>query len=281
MIASPNFTYQSGAIVVAFEETATGVLVRLKSGDTVTGTRLFIGAGVLETARIALNSMPETNQTLTMLDSQHSLVPLLHHWRTDRRPDAMPLTTLPQVFLEMDLPELSPHLVHSQIYTWNENFARDLITNYGFGLGFTSPLLRALARRLIVAQVFLHSDHSARVALALGGDGKLTTGIQKNPKTEIILKAAQKQLGRSLSKAGLHMLGFAARPGTVGSSFHVGGTLPMATTPQGHQTDPLGRPNGLQRVHVVDASVFPSIPATTITFSVMANAHRIASLVPA
>jgi choline dehydrogenase-like flavoprotein len=27
----------------------------------------------------------------------------------------------------------------------------------------------------------------------------------------------------------------------------------------------------------VDASVLPTVPATTITFSVMANAHRIAS----
>lgn len=39
----------------------------------------------------------------------------------------------------------------------------------------------------------------------------------------------------------------------------------------------LGRPHGLSRVHVVDASVLPSIPATTISYLVMANAHRIAT----
>ena len=37
----------------------------------------------------------------------------------------------------------------------------------------------------------------------------------------------------------------------------------------------LGRPAGFKRVYVVDSTVFPSIPATTITFTVMANAHRI------
>jgi choline dehydrogenase-like flavoprotein len=42
-------------------------------------------------------------------------------------------------------------------------------------------------------------------------------------------------------------------------------------------TDRLGRPNGLQRVYVVDASTFPSISATTITLTAMANARRIAS----
>jgi choline dehydrogenase-like flavoprotein len=43
------------------------------------------------------------------------------------------------------------------------------------------------------------------------------------------------------------------------------------------ETDVFGRLPGWKRVHLVDASVFPSIPATTITLTAMANAHRIAS----
>ncbi len=68
-----------------------------------------------------------------------------------------------------------------------------------------------------------------------------------------------------------------ARVGAPGSSFHCGGTFPMREHPRELETDVLGRPAGLRRVHLVDASVFPSIPATTITFSAMANAHRIAT----
>jgi choline dehydrogenase-like flavoprotein len=51
----------------------------------------------------------------------------------------------------------------------------------------------------------------------------------------------------------------------------------MCQNPGDFQADLLGRPTGFSRVHVVDASVFPSLPATTITLSVMANAHRIGS----
>ncbi|MGH7981149.1 MAG: GMC oxidoreductase [Limisphaerales bacterium] len=51
----------------------------------------------------------------------------------------------------------------------------------------------------------------------------------------------------------------------------------MRPQPSGFETDCLGRPHGWSRLHVVDASVLPSVPATTITFSVMANAHRIGS----
>ena len=60
-----------------------------------------------------------------------------------------------------------------------------------------------------------------------------------------------------------------------GRGFHSGGSFPMRTEPRGFQTDLLGRLPGWKRIHAVDATVFPSIPATTITFSAMANAHRI------
>ena len=62
-----------------------------------------------------------------------------------------------------------------------------------------------------------------------------------------------------------------------GASTLSGGSLPMRAVPGHLQTDRLGRPTGFKRVHVVDASVFPEIPATTVTLTVMANAHRIGS----
>jgi choline dehydrogenase-like flavoprotein len=62
-----------------------------------------------------------------------------------------------------------------------------------------------------------------------------------------------------------------------GRGYHSGGSMPMRLQPGELETDTLGRPYGWRRVHAVDATVLPSIPATTITLSVMANAHRIAS----
>ena len=65
------------------------------------------------------------------------------------------------------------------------------------------------------------------------------------------------------------------RVGAPGRGFHGGGSLPMRRQPQGLETDVFGRPAGLRRIHAVDSSIFPSIPATTITLTAMANAHRI------
>ena len=67
----------------------------------------------------------------------------------------------------------------------------------------------------------------------------------------------------------------ALRTGEPGRGFHTGGTFPMRLNPGSFEVDLLGRPSGFSNVHLVDSSVFPSLPATTITLSVMANAHRI------
>ena len=62
-----------------------------------------------------------------------------------------------------------------------------------------------------------------------------------------------------------------------GKSYHGGATFPMSREPAGHGSDLLGRPMKLGRVHVVDASVFPNIPATNLTLTVMTNAYLIAA----
>ena len=63
--------------------------------------------------------------------------------------------------------------------------------------------------------------------------------------------------------------------GKPGQSNHLGGSFPMRRNPGKFETDVMGRPYGYKKVHLVDATVFPSIPAQTITLTIMANAYRI------
>jgi hypothetical protein len=67
-------------------------------------------------------------------------------------------------------------------------------------------------------------------------------------------------------------------------SYHFGGSFPhVSGAPRAGrcETDELGRPAEWSRVHMIDASVFPTVAATTFTLTVMANAHRIAEQVRA
>ncbi len=274
----PDFSYRTGAVVQRISE-GHGVTLHLEDGTEITGSRAYLGAGVLETARILMAS--DTGfEELVLKDSQHAFLPMLHRWRNHARPDRGRFHTLPQAFVEIDAPEVSPHIVHSQVYSWNEHFPRDLIQNYASKIPFSAPFFTALARRLIVAQMFLHSEHSHRMPLRLAPDGRLQVRLDANPAMEGVLKAAAKHMGKAMGKVGLIPLTFAARPGAPGSSFHVGASVPMAAAPNAGQSDTLGRPSGWQRLHLIDASSLPAIPATTITFSVMANAHRIGALAP-
>ena len=65
-----------------------------------------------------------------------------------------------------------------------------------------------------------------------------------------------------------------------GRGFHSGGAFPMKESPGRLESDVWGRPTGLERVHAVDATTLTTVPATTITLPVMANAHRIGAEFP-
>ena len=65
----------------------------------------------------------------------------------------------------------------------------------------------------------------------------------------------------------------------MGSGIHYAGTLPMREFPDRYQLYPDGRLHGARRIYVADGACFPRLPAKNLTFTIMANAMRIASLI--
>lgn len=284
----PNFSYRPGRTAVRFAEDDGGVRLTCRvegahEFEDVAGERLFIAAGVLPSARLVLSSIPGLSDEVVLLDCQQFFTPMLHWWPLAENPATTAHHTLAEFFIEISDGSISPFLVHTQLYTYNDLYAHEMKVRYGTRLPFSERVYEALSRRLIVAQTFLHSDHSPKLGLQAVRRGDEVAFMPRhipNPETGRIVGAARKRLANALRRAGLFAVIPASRLGTPGSSFHVGGSFPMSKTPRGPQTDLIGRPAGLRRVHLVDASVLPSIPATTITFSVMANAHRIAAQAP-
>ena len=59
-------------------------------------------------------------------------------------------------------------------------------------------------------------------------------------------------------------------------------SLPMTSSqPRAYQTDRVGRPQGWDRMHVIDSAAFSSVPATTVALLAMANATRVVAEVAA
>ena len=278
--------YEPRILVDGFKELADRVEVwgrNLSTGAEWRGEteRLFVGGGVLSSTAIVMRSLGIENRPVEILDSQYFTIPLLS-FRGTKGVRESRLHTLAQIFLEIMPAEISKQLIHLQIYTYNDMITRVLQQKAGPLAGLLDPMIRKMEGRLFFLQGFLHSDDSGRLRITMGP----TQGSQKkfsiepmvNPRVGAMVKKVFAKLASHLSDLGFCPILPMASLGEPGRSFHSGGSMPMGGDSQKHSivTDRLGRPNGLKRVHVIDASTFPSISATTITLTAMANARRIA-----
>lgn len=286
--ADPRFKYARGVVVERFNETPDGVEIAARSREggerlTFTARRVYVAAGVLASTRMLLESTRAYDRALTLKDSQYFLLPLLRY-RPSPEVFGERLHTLSQAFVELFDPEVSEKSVHLQVYTYNELYRQAIQTSLGPAYGPLRFASDAFLKRFLLIQGFLHSDLSATVEVKLReprGDspGTLLLEARENARTAGVLKKIVAKLRRNRSLLRGVPLSPLMKVGDAGRSFHSGGTLPMRREPREFETDVLGRPHGFKRVHVVDSSVFPTINASPITFTVMANAHRIASAV--
>ena len=276
-----NFQYENDVIVTRLREHSG--IVSIEGFHRQTGERLsfetgrvYLAAGVIPTAQIVLRSQDAFDRPLTLRDSQYFLFPIVRARRVPNV-DAEALYTLSQVSLELFHSRIGRHPVHLQIYTYSDTIAAAVRRS----LGPLKPFARPILERLLIVQGYLHSNESASIQMTLRRDredGKDFLELQPvlNPETaggvRKVLRELQGQF-RALGGMVLTPMLEMARPGR---GFHCGGSLPMRAQPGDLETDTLGRPRGWSRLHVVDASVLPAVPSTTITFPVMANAHRIA-----
>jgi len=282
---NPRFRYQPGWIAEKIEETNASAFVRCRSAAPGTAPsrfeaqRVFVACGALSTAKIILASLG-TPTELTLRYQPYFLLPLLAFSRCPGV-DEEKLHTLSQGFMEISDRGISEHLIHLQFYTYN-SFIKDKINGI---LEFTPDLLAkrlgpALWERLIIVQGYLNSQDGGEISMTAekSADGgvrlKLSGSLPLRTKWKIA-RVAAKLLRKSRAVGGLPLLPL-MEIGMPGEGNHIGSVFPMAARPAGFESDLLGRVKGLRRTHAVDASVLPTLPATTISYTMMANADRIA-----
>jgi choline dehydrogenase-like flavoprotein len=264
-----RLTEDGHAVVIEGEDLRCGESFRIRA------TRVFLAAGALATTAILQRSalLP---RRVDIFDSQTFYVPMLWTGKSSARPDDKDYT-LAQMFLIAEDDAVSKHPIHASIYTYNDSLverARQLHPRLTDALG---PLIDRLARRLVIAIGFLHSDESDHMTSNLQPNGTevmLTASSSERPRQ--VIARFSRTLRRAMMPAGLIPLSLLIERAKPGGGYHYGGSIPMASNPRVGESDLLGRPFGSERVHVVDSSCFPTIPGSTITLPAMANAHRIA-----
>lgn len=279
----PNFSYVGNYVLEDLREQRGQVLLRgIRDGRPaeLAAARVYLACGVLGSARIMLASMNAFGQQLRIKDSQYFLAPMLRFAGT---PDVQgeALHTLSQVFMEMDGRATGAMPAHLQFYGYNDMYLEMLQNRLGplFRLG--GAMMDGFLSRLLVIQGYLHSDDSSEIFVVLqrGASGnELSLVAATNPQARVIVSRILRKLSANRRRLGGQVLSPLMQFGKPGEGSHIGGLFPMRDCPGEFEADKLGRVRGFSRVHIVDASVLPSIPATTITLPVMANAHRIGCL---
>ncbi|MDE2489786.1 MAG: GMC family oxidoreductase [Elusimicrobia bacterium] len=274
--------YRPGLWVESVKERTDGVVevsaVVLKDGSrtTLKARKLFLAAGAIASTRVLMKSLGLSRARLR--DSRIFHVPFLN-FRGAPGFDERPFT-LTQGSLEWDEPALSPHPLHYQIYAYNDFYSTLIAKLLGPLAAPARPATRAFLSRFMIFQGYLHSDQSGPIELELvsgGADGdRLRLSSPEAPATEALArKAARAFLKHARAFGGVPLLPLFRLLGP-GRGFHFGGSFPMSASPKDGECDALGRPKGFRNLHLVDAAAFPTIPAAPITYTIMANAYRIA-----
>lgn len=282
LVAAGQVDYRPGTLVERVEERAGQVTLACRdlAGERFEQVvdRVLLAAGAMATTRLVLESKGLYREPVAMKSTQGLILPLLH-WRGVKQewPDQ---NTLSAVFLELKVAG-SEHWVHVQLTTPNELVMARLDYRPG-GRRLRDRLLSPVFDRMLVAQANVHSDHAGSHLLTLfegaeGEPGRLVIETEANPEYRRIARRVTRRLTSILARVGtVPVLPFVtahAKPW----GWHFGGSLPMSPTPRAPlDTDTLGRPVGWTRIHAIDSSTFPSLPATTVGLLAMANARRVA-----
>ena len=279
-----NFSYMPGITVTSLKEDKSNVIIygvnnKLKKKIVLKCNKVFLGAGVLQTTSIIANTLKLKKYKFEIKDKSLFYLPLLFK-------KSIPMiyktktNTLSQFFFEIIDKKISKKFIHGQLYLYNQLYNRE-INKFLFPLKMFIPrMIEKFASRLIVLQVYLHSNYSSKLILNYDSlnPHKFDLVEKKNKKTTEIIKKILNKIKINKKITGLYPLTFYNKVVTAGHSYHSGGTLPMKRKKTKELcSDLLGRPNNLKNIHCIDASVLPSIPATTITLTIMANAYRIGS----
>lgn len=275
------FTYRSDAVVTRLREVGENVQITgyhrtSREAFEISAPRVYLATGVLATARIVLESLGLYDRPVRLKDSQYYLFPLLLT-RGGGEVQHESLHTLSQLFIEIFDEQITPRSVHLQVYSYSDLIGQAVRQPFAPAAGMLDWFARGLEKRLLIVQGYLHSDHSSHIAIRLkkGAPDRLQLQAELNPEVRPTIHRVLRKLRRHARQTGAWPLAPMLQVAEPGRGFHNGSSFPMRQHPGELETDTLGRLSGWRRIHIVDASALPDVPATQITFSVMANAHRI------
>lgn len=243
----------------------------------VHGRRILVACGAIGTGRLVHESLGRRGRPIPLLTTPAVGFALWMPERFGAAAEPQPFG-LAQLSFQWQDPERADGYVFGNIFGTDALPASELVRHVPLSRPTAIRLIRALMPSLLVANLFMPSDHGAH-RLEIRADGGIdVVGRYDEESFSAKLARVRRGLSRAFRRCGAMMLPGSYKPTIPGADVHYGGTVPMRTAPQAGEAWPDGRVEALPGVHVVDAAAFPRLPAKPHTFTMMANADRIARL---
>ncbi|MDH3468842.1 MAG: GMC oxidoreductase, partial [Gammaproteobacteria bacterium] len=214
-----------------------------------------------------------------LMDNRQMLVPFVNLSMIGRRfsADSYQYHLLGVAIVSQD----NADYVHGQITTLKTALLHPIIQKLPLDLRTATEITRALHSGLGLVNLNFHDTRREENYVTLDVSEpklrpRLVIRYSPDSKEPSRVKTALRKLKRFLWKLGCIVPPGMAHVRPMGSSVHYAGVLPMSAEKKPLTTDSHGRSHDFENVFLVDGSTFPYLPAKNLTFTLMANATRIA-----
>lgn len=280
---SPRFRYVDGLLVMSFTEDDGVVQVRALDIHTLEERifacrRLILATGALGSARIVLRSGVVGDKGLPLLCNPYSYLATVVPSRIGATSPALN-NALGQLTLFHETENEEDGIALGALYPYRSLLLFRLALQMPLGMSDALALSRYLQPALVIAGIHHPDRPSPRKAVRrVSGPGptadalRIEFGLDDRERHRVARR--EREYVRALRMLGAWTLRRISP--TFGSSIHYAGTLPFSSAPRNGRLDPSGRLHGFVNVYVADGSGFSYLPAKSLTWSLMANAHLVA-----
>jgi choline dehydrogenase-like flavoprotein len=292
-LTHPGFTYLPGRFASHFTLSGTDNLDTLVvhpvgggTAEEVRGEAYVLASGALNSSRIFLRTLyfgrGELAKLGGLMDNRQVLAPfyLLDMLGRRHRSDAYQYHQLAVGARS----ETTGQYVHGQVTMFSSGVVHPVIQQLPFDLRTASNVFAAVRSGLGVLNLNFHDYRRETNFVALepdpsSPDGELALKVRYRPRPE-----EDEDIRRTLAAMNRFFLDLGAPiiPGMtklrpMGAGVHYAGTLPMSRESAPHTVGPDGRSYDFGNLYVADGAILPFLPAKNLTFTLMANATRIAA----
>lgn len=288
-IAHENFTYRPGWFVSHFERSDEGDLAGAWAYPAGGGAAQrfeadahVLAAGAIGSSNIVLRTHYRATGEIVrlegLMDNRQVLAPFFNLGMLGRAWSA-DVYQYHQLAFGLDRPAPG-HYVHGQITPLKTAAAHPVIQNLPLDLRSAGGVFRALRSGLGVANFNFADTRRRGNFLTLSDDGGewpvLAARYRPAEGEAEEIRAAMGEVRRFFRAIGAPFVPGMAHVRPIGSGVHYGGTLPMTAQPREWSVSPQAQSHDYANLFVVDGANFPFMPAKNLTFTLMANAARIA-----